>query len=124
VPSKKAPVNWAFWREFEEVVYEGYGPGGVAYIVEATTDNAKRTVGEVRHAFTRFGGNLGTSGSVSYLFEQKGIISIPAGGIDNEELMLLAIDAGAEDINDEDPEHAGSHDPARGSVYRTQTTRG
>ncbi len=88
----------------EEVVYEGYGPGGVAYFVEATTDNPKRTVGEVRHAFTRFGGNLGTSGSVAYLFDQKGIIHIPGQSIDKEGLLLEAIDAGAEDINDEDPE--------------------
>lgn len=88
----------------EEVVYEGYGPGGVAYFVEATTDNPKRTVGEVRHAFTRFGGNLGTSGSVAYLFDQKGIIHIPGQSIDKESLLLEAIDAGAEDINDEDPE--------------------
>lgn len=91
-------------ESIEEVLYEGYGPGGVAYIVEATTDNANRTVGEIRHAFTRFGGNLGTSGSVSYLFEQKGVITLPAGRIDKEELMLQAIDAGAEDITDEDPD--------------------
>ncbi|MFO8030407.1 MAG: YebC/PmpR family DNA-binding transcriptional regulator [Cyclonatronaceae bacterium] len=101
---KKGTGELGAGESFEEVVYEGYGPGGVAYIVEATTDNPKRTVGEVRHAFTRFGGNLGTSGSVSYLFEQKGVIAIPAEGIDKEDLMLEAIDAGAEDINDEDPE--------------------
>ncbi len=101
---KKGTGELGAGESIEEVVYEGYGPGGVAYIVEATTDNAKRTVGEVRHAFTRFGGNLGTSGSVSYLFEQKGIVSIPAAGIDKEELMLQAIDAGAEDINDDDPD--------------------
>ncbi len=101
---KKGTGELGTGDSIEEVVYEGYGPGGVAYIVEAATDNANRTVGEVRHAFTRFGGNLGTSGSVSYLFEQKGIIIIPAEGIDKEELMLEAIDAGAEDINDEDPD--------------------
>jgi len=104
VPSKKGAGELGSGESIEEVVYEGYGPGGVAYIVEAATDNANRTVGEVRHAFTRFGGNLGTSGSVSYLFEQKGIIAIPAEGVDKEELMLAAIDAGAEDINDEDPD--------------------
>ncbi len=101
---KKGTGELGTGESIEEGVYEGYGPGGAAYIVEAATDNAKRTVGEVRHAFTRFGGNLGTSGSVSYLFEQKGIITIPAEGIDKEELMLEAIDAGAEDINDEDPD--------------------
>ncbi len=101
---KKGTGELGTGESYEEVVYEGYGPGGVAYIVEATTDNSKRTVGEIRHAFTRFGGNLGTSGSVSYLFDQKGIISIPSEGIDKEELMLAAIDAGAEDIGDDDPD--------------------
>ncbi len=101
---KKGTGELGSGASFEEAIYEGYGPGGIAYIVEVTTDNPKRTVGDVRHAFTRFGGNLGTSGSVSYLFNLKGIVSIPAGGVDKEELMLEAIDAGAEDINDEDPE--------------------
>ncbi len=101
---KKGTGELGAGESYEEVVYEGYGPGGVAYVVEAATDNQKRTVGEVRHAFTRFGGNLGTSGSVSYLFDQKGIISIPAGSIDKETLMLEAIDAGAEDLKDDDPE--------------------
>ena len=101
---KKGAGELGAGESYEEALYEGYGPGGVAYIVEATTDNSNRTVGEIRHAFTRLGGNLGTSGSVSYLFEQKGIISIPAEGIDKEELMLAAIDAGAEDISDDDPD--------------------
>ncbi len=101
---KKGTGELGAGESYEEAVYEGYGPGGVAYFVEATTDNPNRTVGEVRHAFTRYGGNLGTSGSVSYLFDQKGIIAIPAEGIDKESLMLEAIDGGAEDINDEDPE--------------------
>lgn len=87
---------------YEDATYEGYGPGGIAYFVEVTTNNYNRTVGEIRHIFTRFGGNLGTDGSVAYLFEQKGIIQIKAAGFDDEELMLLAIDAGAEDINRED----------------------
>ncbi|MDG5767499.1 YebC/PmpR family DNA-binding transcriptional regulator [Balneolales bacterium ANBcel1] len=101
---KKGTGELSSGQAYEEVVYEGYGPGGVAYFVEATTDNATRTVGEVRHAFTRFGGNLGNSGSVSYLFDQKGIITVPADGVDKEELMLEAIEGGAEDINDENPE--------------------
>ncbi|MDI6402106.1 YebC/PmpR family DNA-binding transcriptional regulator [Balneolaceae bacterium ANBcel3] len=91
-------------QRLEEVTYEGYGPGGVAYFVEATTDNPNRTVGEVRHIFSRFGGNMGTSGSVAYLFDQKGSITVPAEGVDKDELMLEAIDAGAEDIIDDDPD--------------------
>lgn len=87
---------------YEEATYEGYGPGGIAYFVEVTTNNYNRTVGEIRHIFTKFGGNLGTDGSVAYLFEQKGIIQIKAAEFDDEELMLLAIDAGAEDVNRED----------------------
>ncbi len=83
---------------YEEVTFEGYGPGGIAYFIEATTDNNNRTVGEIRHIFTKHGGNMGTSGSVSFLFEQRGSIRIPAAGLDDEELMLMAIDAGAEDV--------------------------
>jgi len=87
---------------YEEATYEGYGPGGIAYFIEVTTNNYNRTVGEIRHLFTKFGGNLGTDGSVAYLFEQKGTIRIYAEGLDEEEMMLTAIDAGAEDINKED----------------------
>ena len=85
---------------YEEVTYEGYGPNGVAIIVNATTDNRNRTVGDVRHTFDKFGGNMGTSGCVSYLFNRKGIIVIEkaTAKISEEELMLLAIDAGAEDF--------------------------
>jgi YebC/PmpR family DNA-binding regulatory protein len=90
--------------QIEEVTYEGYGPGGIAYFVEATTDNLNRTVSEIRHAFDKFGGNLGQNGSVAYMFNQKGSIIIPnpEDSIDDEELMLQAIDAGAEDITNED----------------------
>lgn len=83
---------------FEEVSFEGYGPGGIAYFIEATTDNNNRTVGEIRHIFTKHGGNMGTNGSVSFLFEQKGMIQVPSEGLDEEEFMLQAIDAGAEDV--------------------------
>ncbi len=83
--------------DMEELTYEGYGPGGVAILIEAMTDNRNRTVAEVRHAFTKRGGNLGTDGSVAYLFTRKGQISFPA-GIDEEKLMEVALDAGAEDI--------------------------
>ncbi|GAB4173303.1 MAG: YebC/PmpR family DNA-binding transcriptional regulator [Calditrichia bacterium] len=87
---------------YEEITYEGYGPGGVAVMVECMTDNKNRTVGEIRHLFSKYGGNLGESGSVSYLFEKKGIIRILKEKYDEEELMMLAIDAGAEDVETED----------------------
>jgi YebC/PmpR family DNA-binding regulatory protein len=87
---------------YEETTYEGYGPGGIAYFIEVTTNNYNRTVGEIRHIFTKFGGNLGTDGSVAYLFDQIGMIRIAADGHDDEELMLSAIDAGAEDITREE----------------------
>ncbi len=88
---------------YEEVRYEGYASGGVAVMVDCLTDNRNRTVAEVRHAFTKCGGNLGTDGSVSYLFNNTGIISYPA-GIDEDQLMDMALEAGAEDVvsNDDD----------------------
>ena len=85
----------------EEVVYEGYGPGGVAIMVECLTDNKNRTVAEIRHAFRKAGGNLGTSGSVSWMFEKKGIIVVNRSEKD-EEVEERAIDAGAEDIKELD----------------------
>jgi YebC/PmpR family DNA-binding regulatory protein len=88
---------------YEDATYEGYGPGGIAYFIEVTTNNYNRTVGEIRHIFSQHGGNLGTDGSVAYLFEQKGMIRILAGDKNEEEFMLNAIDAGADDIeNDND----------------------
>ncbi len=89
-------------EQFEEITYEGYGPGGVAYFVDCTTDNMNRTVGDIRHIFSKYGGNLGTNGSVAYLFSQKGVITIPAKDHDVDEIMLTAIDAGAEDVNADD----------------------
>lgn len=88
---------------YEEITYEGYGPGGIAFFIEATSDNVNRTVGEIRHLFTKHGGNLGTDGSVSYLFNQKGSIKVKSDGLDEEEFMLTAIDAGAEDVELEEP---------------------
>lgn len=87
---------------YEEVTYEGYGPGGIAYFIEATSNNLNRTVGEIRHIFTKHGGNLGTDGSVAYMFDQKGSIKIEDSDLDDEELMLIAIEAGAEDVINED----------------------
>jgi YebC/PmpR family DNA-binding regulatory protein len=83
---------------FETVVYEGYGPAGVAVIVEALTDNRNRTAGEVRHTFAKNDGNLGTSGAVAWLFERRGIVLVEAEGVDEDELMLAAADGGADDI--------------------------
>ena len=84
-------------ENLEEVSFEGYGPGGIAVIVESMTDNNNRTVAEVRHAFTKSGGNLGTNGSVSYLFQKKGLINIVPEQ-DTELVMEISIEAGAEDI--------------------------
>ena len=86
---------------FEEVTYEGYGPGGAAIFIECMTDNRNRTVAEVRHALSKFGGNLGSDGSVSYLFEKVGLMTIPV--VDNRnETMEIAIDSGAEDLESND----------------------
>jgi len=88
---------------YEEVVYEGYGPNGVAIIVEALTDNRNRTASDIRNIFERHGGNLGATGCVSWMFDRKGLLVIEKGdNVDEEKLMLEALDAGAEDISDED----------------------
>lgn len=88
---------------FDSVSYEGYGPGGVAFLVECLTDNRNRTAGDVRHLFDKFGGSLGTSGSVSYMFEQKGVIVVEAtDGLTEEKMFEIAIDAGADDLQTED----------------------
>ncbi|MES3008184.1 MAG: YebC/PmpR family DNA-binding transcriptional regulator [Pseudomonadota bacterium] len=81
----------------EELVYEGYGPGGVAILIETLTDNKNRTVADVRHGFSKFGGNLGTSGSVSYLFEKRGTVTIAAGN-DEDKVLEIALEAGADDV--------------------------
>ena len=87
-------------ENYEEIVYEGYGPSGVAIIVNATTDNRNRTAADVRHVFDKFGGNLGTNGCVSYLFDKKGVIVLEKEetNLSEDDLMLLAIDAGAENF--------------------------
>jgi YebC/PmpR family DNA-binding regulatory protein len=82
----------------EQVVYEGYGPGGTALIVRALTDNRNRAVADIRRAFSRHGGNLGENGCVAWMFEQKGYVTIPLNGHDPDELFMLAVDAGAEDV--------------------------
>jgi YebC/PmpR family DNA-binding regulatory protein len=83
---------------FESIVYEGYGPEGVAVIVEALTDNRNRTASDVRHTFAKNGGNLGGSGAVAWQFERRGVVVVTADGVDEEELLLAAADGGADDI--------------------------
>jgi YebC/PmpR family DNA-binding regulatory protein len=98
--------------DYQEIRYEGYGPGGTAVMVDCMTDNRNRTVAEVRHTFSKFGGNLGADGSVSYIFNQVGLLSYPAGS-DEETIMDAAIEAGAEDvIVDEDTSIEVLTDPA------------
>lgn len=100
--------------DYQEVTYEGYAPGGVALIIEAVTDNPTRTVADVRHKMSRGGGNLGTPNSVSFLFEKKGILSIPVANNGDEDAMLeAALEAGAEDFRREDEEtYVVTTDPA------------
>jgi len=88
--------------DLEEIVYEGYGPGGAALLVEVTTDNRNRAAADVRNAFNRGGGNMGESGCVAWLFEPRGVIEVEANGHDPDELALQAIDAGAEDVQPEE----------------------
>ena len=85
-------------QQFEELTYEGIGPGGVAVLVDVLTDNRNRTNGEVRKIFERHGGKLGSAGSFGYLFERKGVFSVPAAGTDEDTLMGIALDAGADDL--------------------------
>ncbi|MDX1617572.1 MAG: YebC/PmpR family DNA-binding transcriptional regulator [Balneolaceae bacterium] len=87
---------------YKDATYEGYGPGGVAYFIEVTTNNYNRTVGDIRHIFSKHGGNLGTDGSVAYMFDQKGMVRIKEVGFNDDEFMLNAIDAGAEEIDKEE----------------------
>jgi len=84
---------------YETVIYEGYGPAGVAVIVEALTDNRNRTAGDVRHTFAKNDGNLGTSGAVAWLFERRGVVLVPADGADEDELTLAAAEGGADDVS-------------------------
>jgi YebC/PmpR family DNA-binding regulatory protein len=91
-------------EQFEEIVYEGYGPGGIAVLVEAQTDNRNRTAAEVRSMFTKSGGQLAGSGAVAWQFEPRGLISVSRAGVDADEVTLAAIDAGAEDVDTIDEE--------------------
>jgi YebC/PmpR family DNA-binding regulatory protein len=86
---------------YEEVTYEGYGPGGVAVIIDVLTDNRNRAVSEIRHAFTKNGGNLGETGSVGYMFAKKGLIIVEKAAADEDKLTEIVLDAGADDLKDE-----------------------
>lgn len=97
---------------YEEANYEGYGPGGVAVLVDCLTDNKNRTVAEVKHLFERYGGNLGEPGCVSWIFEKKGLIVIEKGNVDEEQLIDLALEAGADDIREEEGEFEVVTDPS------------
>ena len=89
---------------YEEITYEGYGPGGVAIIVECLTDNTNRTTPEIRHTFEKYGGNLGTPGSVRFQFEKKGYFAVEKSAIGEDKLMEIALEAGADDLQTDDPE--------------------
>jgi YebC/PmpR family DNA-binding regulatory protein len=97
---------------FEEITYEGYGPGGVAVLVDVMTDNKKRTVAEIRHIFTKYGGNLAENGAVAWIFEKKGSILLEKKGVDEDALMEVALDAGAQDVREEENEYEVITEPA------------
>jgi len=97
---------------YEEITYEGYGPGGAAVLVEIMTDNKNRTVAEIRHIFSKHGGNLGENGCVAWMFTKKGSIVIDKKAIDEDTLMELALEAGAEDVKSEDDEYEVITSPA------------
>ena len=107
-------------ENYEEITYEGYGPNGVAVIVQAATDNKNRTAADVRHAFDKSGGNLGTTGCVSYMFNKKGVIVIEktSTNMDEDELMMLALDAGAEDFVSTDEIYEITTDPSDFTTVR------
>ena len=97
---------------YEEANYEGYGPGGAAVLVECLTDNKNRAVADVKHLFERHGGNLGEPGCVSWIFEQKGLIVFEKESVDEEQLLELALEAGAEDVNEEETQFEVITDPS------------
>jgi len=101
-------------NNYEEIVYEGYGPGGVAIMVRTLSDNRNRTAGDLRHIFDKYGGNLGTTGCVSFLFQEKGVLIIDrTGAPDEETMMLIALEAGAEDFAVEDEAYEITTDPGQ-----------
>ncbi len=106
---------------YEEMTYEGYGPSGVAMVVEALTDNKNRSAADIRHFFDKFGGNLGTTGCVSFIFDKKGMILVADDkGLDEDQVMMDALDAGAEDFSHEEGYFEIITDPASFSKVRTE----
>lgn len=107
-------------ESYEEITYEGYGPNGVAVIVNASTDNKNRTAADVRHVFDKFGGNLGTTGCVSYMFEKKGVIVIEKSStnLSEDDLMLLALDNGADNLDSEEEFYEITCNPSNFSALR------
>src|SRR4051794_34301501 len=97
---------------FEEITYEGFGPGGVAVLVDVLTDNRNRTTGEIRKIFERAGGNMGSAGCVAYLFERKGVLTVAASAVDEDTLLAIVLDAGADDLKREGDVFAITCDPA------------
>ncbi len=104
---------------YEEIVYEGYGPGGAAVMVESLTDNKNRTVAEVRHLFSKSGGNLGDSGCVGYLFDKKGYIAVEKVSVDEDKLMEAALEAGAEDVRSDEDNFEVISDPQSFETVRS-----
>ena len=103
---------------YEEITYEGYGPGGVALYIETLTDNKNRTVAEIRHLLTKHNGSLGENGSVGWMFDKKGVISIPVANTTEDDLMMLVLDAGAEDIQQDEDFFIVKSDPANFEAVR------
>lgn len=108
---------------YEEATYEGYGPGGVAVLVEVLTDNRNRAVAEVRHLFERHGGSLGAAGCVAWMFSQKGLIVLPKDQTDEEKLFEVALEAGAEDIKEEEKEFEVITEPSLFEQVKTAVER-
>jgi YebC/PmpR family DNA-binding regulatory protein len=104
---------------YEEIIYEGYGPGGVAVMLEVLTDNKNRTVAEIRHIFDKFDGNLGESGCVAWMFDKRGVIEIPKQGLSEDEVMELALEAGAQDVNAEGDTYEITADPGDFEAVRS-----
>lgn len=104
---------------YEEITYEGYGPGGVAVLVEAVTDNKNRTVAEIRHIFEKHSGNLGESGCVAWIFEKKGVLEISAEGLTEDDVMEVALECGAQDVQKEGDVFSITSDPGDFEQVRT-----
>ena len=106
-------------QSYEEVTYEGYGPGGAAILLETVTDNKNRTVADMRHHLSKYGGNLGENGCVAWMFEKKGLISIASKNVDEEELMMLVLEAGAEDLKTDDESYEVYSEPENFEAVKT-----